>query len=128
MINERPCKISDMSTSKTGKHGHAKVKMVTYDIFTGNKLEAMSPSTHNMEVPNVSRNDFQVTDYDDGYLTIFKDNGEQEDVKMVSGEGSAVVQVKQAELIKKFEEGEQIMATVLKACGEEMVIDWKMMI
>ena len=26
MIKERPCKIVEMSTSKTGKHGHAKVK------------------------------------------------------------------------------------------------------
>lgn len=25
MIKERPCKIVEMSTSKTGKHGHAKV-------------------------------------------------------------------------------------------------------
>ena len=25
MIKNRPCKIVDMSTSKTGKHGHAKV-------------------------------------------------------------------------------------------------------
>lgn len=25
MIKDRPCKIVDMSTSKTGKHGHAKV-------------------------------------------------------------------------------------------------------
>lgn len=25
MIKSRPCKIVDMSTSKTGKHGHAKV-------------------------------------------------------------------------------------------------------
>ena len=25
VLKERPCKIVDMSTSKTGKHGHAKV-------------------------------------------------------------------------------------------------------
>ena len=31
----RPCKIVEMSTSKTGKHGHAKVHMVALDIFTG---------------------------------------------------------------------------------------------
>merc|ERR1712226_1597499 len=33
MIKGRPCKIVEMSTSKTGKHGHAKVHMVALDIF-----------------------------------------------------------------------------------------------
>ena len=35
VIKGRPCKIVDMSTSKTGKHGHAKVHLVAIDIFTG---------------------------------------------------------------------------------------------
>lgn len=34
-FQNRPCKIVEMSTSKTGKHGHAKVHMVALDIFTG---------------------------------------------------------------------------------------------
>jgi len=38
MIKNRPCKIVEMSTSKTGKHGHAKVHMVALDIFTGEIL------------------------------------------------------------------------------------------
>lgn len=58
VIKSRPCKIVDMSTSKTGKHGHAKVHLTAIDIFTGKKLEDLSPSTHNMDVPNVSRREF----------------------------------------------------------------------
>jgi translation initiation factor 5A len=30
-----PCKISDISKSKTGKHGSAKIATVGIDIFTG---------------------------------------------------------------------------------------------
>ena len=101
--------------------------MITYDIFTGNKLEMMSPSTHNVDVPNVTRMDYQVLSYHDGYLTILNGNAEEEDVKMTEGEGSAVIQAKQLEIIERFENGDQMMATVLKACGEEMVTDWKVM-
>lgn len=60
VIKGRPCKIVDMSTSKTGKHGHAKVHIVALDIFTGKKLEDLSPSTHNMDVPNVKRTEYQL--------------------------------------------------------------------
>lgn len=60
VIKGRPCKIVDMSTSKTGKHGHAKVNIVALDIFTGRKYEDLSPSTHNMDVPNVSRKEYQL--------------------------------------------------------------------
>lgn len=34
VIKRRACKIIEMSTSKTGKHGHAKVHLVALDIFT----------------------------------------------------------------------------------------------
>src|SRR3954453_4916413 len=50
VIKSRRCKIVEMTTSKTGKHGHAKVHLTAIDIFTGKKLEDLSPSTHNMDV------------------------------------------------------------------------------
>ena len=60
VIKEHPCKVVETSTSKTGKHGHAKVHMVGIDIFTNKKYEEICPSTHNMMVPNVTRTEYPV--------------------------------------------------------------------
>ena len=59
-IKQRPCKIVEMTTSKTGKHGHAKVHLVAIDIFTSKKMEELCPSTHNMDVPNVRRQEYSL--------------------------------------------------------------------
>eukprot|EP00439_Symbiodinium_sp_Y106_P011788 s7301_g1.t2 len=55
MIKGRPCKCVEVSTSKTGKHGHAKAHIVAIDIFTGKKMEDLCPVSHNLEVPFVKR-------------------------------------------------------------------------
>ncbi|KAF7654074.1 hypothetical protein LDENG_00074870 [Lucifuga dentata] len=116
MLKGRPCKIVDMSTSKTGKHGHAKVHLVGIDIFTAKKYEDICPSTHNMDVPNVSRTDFTVVDISDGYLSLMDDNGDiREDLKLPEGEVGE-------EIVKKIHNGESFMVTVLKALEEERVV------
>jgi len=90
LMKDRPCKIVEMSTSKTGKHGHAKVNLVGIDIFTAKKYEDISPSTHNMMVPNVTRKEYSLMDIsDDGFVTIMDDNGTtREDIKLPDGERS----------------------------------------
>merc|ERR1711997_1436297 len=120
MIKSRPCKIVEMSTSKTGKHGHAKVHMVGLDIFTNRKYEDICPSTHNMDVPNVSRKDYQLLDCsDDGYLSLMDDTGEtREDLKVP--EGDIGTECKAA-----IADARDILCTVLSACGEEAVIATK---
>lgn len=117
MIKGRPCKIVEMSTSKTGKHGHAKVHLVGIDIFTGKKAEDICPSTHNMDVPNVKREDYQLIDIVDDYLTLMPDSGGdlREDLKLPDGELGEQIRA-------DYSNGREILCTVLKACGEEVVI------
>ena len=55
MLKGHPCKVVDYSTSKTGKHGHAKAHIIGIDIFTGKKHEDLCPTSHNMSVPNVTK-------------------------------------------------------------------------
>lgn len=108
-----------MSTSKTGKHGHAKVHLVAIDIFTGKKLEDLSPSTHNMEVPNVRRSEYQLLDIDDGYLNLMNNDGEtKDDVKAPEGEVGEKLQ-------SEFDEGKDLLVTIISSMGEEAAISFK---
>merc|ERR1712232_1518639 len=59
MIKGHPCKVTEISTSKTGKDGHAKAHIVALDIFTSKKYEDLCPTSHNVEVPFVKRTEFQ---------------------------------------------------------------------
>ncbi|KDN36394.1 initiation factor 5a [Tilletiaria anomala UBC 951] len=119
VIKGRPCKIVDMSTSKTGKHGHAKVHLVAVDIFTGKKLEDISPSTHNMDVPNVSRNEYQLVNVDDGFLNLMTSDGtSKDDVKVPEGTLGEEIQ-------SAFDDGKDLMVTIVSAMGEEQALAWK---
>merc|ERR1712178_307253 len=66
MIKGHPCKVAEISTSKTGKHGHAKAHIVALDIFTSKKLEDLCPTSHNVDVPFVKRTEYQVLMADEG--------------------------------------------------------------
>ncbi|XP_077418175.1 eukaryotic translation initiation factor 5A-1-like [Vanacampus margaritifer] len=122
MLKGHPCKIVDMSTSKTGKHGHAKVHLVGLDIFTGKKYEDICPSTHNMEVPNVKRTDFQVLGYNDGFLSLLDEQaGTRDDLKLPEGDLGK-------EIEKKVNNGDDFLVNVLEAIGEEQVIGIKQMV
>lgn len=70
-MQQKNTKVVNVSTSKTGKHGHAKANFTATDIFTGKKLEDVIPSTHTTSVPVVSRNEYQLLDIsDDGFCSL----------------------------------------------------------
>ncbi|KAG5439529.1 hypothetical protein PCANB_002104 [Pneumocystis canis] len=108
VIKGRPCKIVDMSTSKTGKHGHAKVHLVGIDIFTGKKLEDLSPSTHNMDI-----------NIDDGFLNLITSDGStKDDIRLPEGELGE-------KIVSDFNEGKDLLITIVSAMGEEAALGVK---
>lgn len=119
LLKGLPCKIVEMSTSKTGKHGHAKVHLVGIDVFTGKKLEDICPSTHNMEVPIITRVDYECLSIEEDYLSLMKDDGAiREDLKCPENDIGK-------EIKDKMAKGETFQVTVLMAMDQEIAVGTK---
>jgi translation initiation factor 5A len=127
VLKGKACKIVEMTTSKTGKHGHAKVHLVGIDIFTGKKCEDICPSTHNMQVPNVLRKEFEVIDItDDGFFSLMNEDGDMRDDLKLTENCSVSTPAQVRELVAQAEgTGERVVATVWKALGEEVIKELK---
>ncbi|TVU38108.1 hypothetical protein EJB05_11462 [Eragrostis curvula] len=98
VIKGRPCKVVEVSTSKTGKHGHAKCHFVAIDIFNGKKLEDIVPSSHNCDV------------------SLLTENGNTKDDLRLPTDENLLGQIKSG-----FAEGKDLVVTVQSAMGEEQI-------
>ena len=75
--DEFPCKILELTVSKTGKHGHAKANITCTDIFTDKKYELKESTSHGIMCPNVVKEDFPLIDIDaEGNVTYMEKDGE----------------------------------------------------
>ena len=122
-IRDRPCKVQNVSTSKTGKHGHAKCNFTAIDIFNGKKLEDIIPSTHNAHVPVVKRGEYSIVDIsaDDDFVTLMDEAGAvREDIKLPPWPESMASDIRKA-----HENGKPLMCTVLAAMKTEQIVTWK---
>merc|ERR1712199_6672 len=120
LIKGFPCKVVSMSTSKTGKHGHAKVSITGLDIFTNKKYEMIESSTHNVEVPNVSKHEYQLIDIsDEGFMSLMDDDGTmKEDLKVPDGEVGEQIR-------EKFDDGDELLIPTQSAMGHEQAMSFK---
>merc|ERR1719321_1384642 len=109
MLKGHPCKVVDYSTSKTGKHGHAKAHIVGIDIFTGKKCEDLCPAGHNMSEPIVKKFEYTVMDVGDAKDDLNLPTGTDELDKIA------------AQIKDMFEKGQGIRITTMTAIGQEQV-------
>ncbi|KAK9050405.1 hypothetical protein SSX86_030625 [Deinandra increscens subsp. villosa] len=98
VIKNRACKVVEVSTSKTGKHGHAKCHFVAIDIFNGKKLEDIVPSSHNCDV------------------SLLTENGNTKDDLKLPTDDALLTQIKDG-----FAEGKDLVVSVMSAMGEEQI-------
>mmetsp|Transcript_21018 Transcript_21018/g.45701 ORF Transcript_21018/g.45701 Transcript_21018/m.45701 type:complete len:160 (+) Transcript_21018:116-595(+) len=123
MIKGKPCKVLNISVSKTGKHGHAKCNFTAVDIFTGKKLEDMIPSTHGTTVPIVNKSEWELIDIGgDDELTLMDEAGNQKtDLNLPTFPEGIDDEIREA-----WNGGENsVMVTVQAAVGIEQIIAYK---
>ncbi len=60
VIDDEPCKIVEMTTSKPGKHGEAKARIVAIGVFDGQKRSVVYPVKHKVKVPIIEKKEAQI--------------------------------------------------------------------
>jgi translation initiation factor 5A len=59
-VDEEPCKIVKITTSKPGKHGSAKANIDAVSIFTGAKKSIVGPVSTKVQVPMIDKRKGQI--------------------------------------------------------------------
>ena len=118
-IKGRPCRVVDVSTSKTGKHGHAKAHFVATEIFTNKKMEELCPASHNAEVPFVSKATYQLIDIaEDGFVSLMDGEGNmKDDLQLPEDDVGREIQT-------AFDDGESIDVQTISAMGTSKIVGW----
>jgi translation initiation factor 5A len=74
LLDEEPCTIMSITTSKPGKHGAAKARIEAIGVFDGQKRTAIQPVTAKIYVPIIERKNGQV-------LSILEDTAQVMDLE-----------------------------------------------
>ena len=60
LIDEEPCKIISIDTSKPGKHGEAKARIEAVGLYDGKKRSVVHPVKHKIQVPMIDKRKGQI--------------------------------------------------------------------
>ena len=122
MIKDHPCRVTDFSTAKPGKHGSAKAMVFGKDVFT-DKMYTESFGTGDMiPAPILEKTEYTLINLEeeDGTLTLMDTQGEiKEDMNLPTADHLTDI----SNHIKKiFDDGKrECLVTVLKWGDREQV-------
>ena len=60
VLDGEACRVVDLQVSKSGKHGHAKVRFTAMGLVDGKKRVTVLPAHDNVEVPIIEKKSAQV--------------------------------------------------------------------
>lgn len=78
--------VKKMDVSKTGKHGHAKVRFEAVNVFTGKKKVQVIPGHDKFEVPMIDKRSGQVLSVEGDTASVM-DSESFENLDLTIGEG-----------------------------------------
>jgi translation initiation factor 5A len=98
IFDGQACKVTDVQTSKTGKHGHAKCRITAVTLVGGNKKVKMFPGHDKVEVPIIEKESAQVLSISGNHASVMDQKTYEtfdleipEDLKEKVKEGSQVL-------------------------------------
>ena len=96
LVDDEPCRILTLDHSKSGKHGHAKLRLTVVGLFDNSKRSIVFPANSKVDVPMIEKktamvsaimgNSLSVMDMAD-YNTFEIDMPEDEELKSKIQEG-----------------------------------------
>jgi len=110
MLKGKPCKVMDVKTSKTGKHGHMKVNITGIDVLTSKKYNDVQPGHATFTEFKMDKQELQLLDIND-----------ENTVELMDGKGHQVLVTgdPESEVFKKMKEefaaGKSLMVGVVRA-------------
>lgn len=120
IMKTRPCKIVDVTTSKTGKHGHMKVSMTGIDVINSTKQMMNIPGHNNVTQFELLKEECIVINFEDDILEYLDSNNNINNIKIDDN----------CDIIKKFRElydsNKEYIVTIITAPIEkttELYID-----
>jgi len=122
ILKDHPCKVVEISTSKTGKHGHAKANITGIDIFSGKKYQDISPTSHNMTKPVVKMERYMIIDVtDDGFAVLFNEDTSEtrEDIRVPDSNSPDPDLGKK--ITDRMESGDDVFVTLVCAMNKEAI-------
>lgn len=60
LIDDIPCRVVEIESSKPGKHGAAKMRVTGIGVFEGQKKTLLTPGDADVEVPIIERKNVQI--------------------------------------------------------------------
>lgn len=70
MVEGEPCIIKGSERSKSGKHGHAKVRITCVGAFDNSKRSLTIPSGHMVEVPEILKGNASINFIEDASINV----------------------------------------------------------